>query len=357
MNKITLTKRRQRSWLALSACLAASLAYAGLQPLGDGELADVNGQGVIAIDRFTNADYENASANMEFIKITQGLTIDINANIRRIRLGEYERRIDASQEYGSGCGGLFQGDCPVRPVAVPGGDCLGGLGDGTGACTADIDMEYMSLGTVDPDNGTFTTMTIVDPYIEFAVDTSNGTREVAGLRLGAAYQDGILAGRNNVLSGNVQVRAYPQGGVAAIINDELRVGREGPRFTALEGTATALGFIDIDVEAPLNSSPKLNVEGIRNFWISIQDQQVTYPDYGGLGGNTHSTAQPGFWLNLADNVTIRDMEPSDCTDPILGLICTDFGNSFPQNCWNGSQTQTRGDDAYHPFTQIAPSCR
>lgn len=348
MNRITLTKRRQRRWLVLSACLAASLAYAGLQPMGESEMAEVSGQGVIAIDRFTNADYPEASANMEFIKITQGLTVDINANIRRIRLGEYERHVDSTVEYGSGCGGAFEPNCPTRPVSVPGGDCLGGLGDGTGACTADIDMEYMSLGTVDPDNGTFTTMTIVDPYIEFAIDTSNGTREVAGLRLGAAYQDGILAGRNNVLSGNVQVGAYPQGGIAALISERLDVGRNGVRFAALTGTATALGFINIDVEAPLNSSPKLNVEGIRNFWISVQDQQVTYPDYGGQGGTTHSTAQPGFWLNLADNVTIRDMVPAGGTD---------FGNAFPNNCWNGNQTQSLADDANHPFTRIAPNCR
>ncbi|EDY86201.1 conserved hypothetical protein [gamma proteobacterium HTCC5015] len=331
MEKTLFNKSRRWRWLALSACLAASLPMAALEPLGESELSEVNGQGVITIDKFTDADYPGASADMEFIKITQGLTIDINANIRRIRLGEYGGNVNRTGADGEE-------------------HCI------ANKCTADIDMEYMSLGTVDPANGTFTTMTIIDPYIEFAVDTSGSEREVAGFRLGARYQDGILSGRNNVLSGNVQVRAFPQGGIANLLAllgaDELEVGNEGKRFTYLSGAALGL----IDLEAPLISSPKLNVDGIRNFWISVQDQEVDYPDYGGLGGLTHSTAQPGFWLNLADNVTIRDMQPSECQGGAFLIGCTDFGNAFPNNCWNGNQTQTLATDAAHPFTAIRPNC-
>ncbi|MGM0564907.1 MAG: hypothetical protein ACQES2_11295 [Pseudomonadota bacterium] len=316
MAKQLLKTPQKWRWAGLAACLVASVGAAGLEPLGEKELAGVSGQGVITIDKFTNADYPEASGDIEFIKITQGLTIDINANIRRIKLGEY-------------------------------GGNAGNTGCVDNKCNADLDLEYVSLGTVNPGDGTFTTVKIVDPYIEFAVDTSGTNREVAGFRLGAAYQDGILAGRNNVLSGNVQVRAFPNGGLAGLLQTlgagELPLGNSGRRFTQLSGSA-----VGIPVEAPLTSSPKLNIEGIRNFWVSVQDQTITYPDYGGLGGNTHSTAQPGFWLNLADNVTIRDMQSAGGTD---------FGNAFPLNCWNGLQTQSAAADPDHPFTAIRPNCR
>lgn len=320
-------------------------ASAALVPLSDAELGEVNGKGLVKIS--TSEGWLN-NQKFEFIKITNGLTMELNANVRRIRLGF------------DGVDACSPGTMPTSGPnsAANWNSSENKYGTGHGRCTADIDMEYLSLGSIDRKTGKINTVTMVDPYIELAFKKVGGEKQFVGLRSGMAYQQGLLAGLNTVLSGNVQVKAHP-GGIAGTID----MGNKGTRITALHGQA----ILATRVLSGLTTSPTISLEGTRNFWLSVQSEAVPYPDYSGIrtkDDKHHSIAQKGFWINMADGGNIRDMKEAEGARnaPVLGgalgflPIKGDFYNQFVNNCLNGRQT-LRANTIHEQFAAIHPNCR
>lgn len=298
----------------LASAAVATSTIGALVPMGDDELATVDGQAIIQVDQLRqgiDALPQGGTAAYDFVKITTGLEVELNANARRITLGNYDRPSNTQ------CNNATR-------------------------CFADIDIEYMSLGTVDPATGQMNTVNMIDPYIEFAFDTVSGQRQLKGLRIGAAYQEGILAGANNVVSGNIEVVAYPGGALGEAVPAPTLNNNSGQgRSTNVSGTTTLPIFGSTTVTNDLLSAPKLNIEGQRNFWLALSDSSITYPNYscnGPTGCENHATALSGFYLNLADNVTARDLRVTDDSDGALGVVFggdARFYNQFPVNCWNG----------------------
>ncbi len=141
-------------------------AHASPQSLTDQELSDVVGQAFINMSTF-------AQNGIEYSRVNFGGQIDVQFNLKSIKLGEYPRSYGASN-YVSG---------------------------------SDLDFSNLALGTVDDATGAVTPFSIRDPFIEFAYQN----KKVVGVRLGLGEAHGMFSGDLSTFSGNFNFRMQGTG--------------------------------------------------------------------------------------------------------------------------------------------------
>lgn len=239
----------------LAACLAGLLwgggAAAQMRPLSEKELASVNGQGLFAVS--------NTSLNgFDFTRISLDADVTLNANLARLRLGEYQ--------YGPRNGG-----------------------------GADLDIGALQFGRSDAGDAK-RLVQISNPYFEFVYrDTAMaGQREVVGMRLGFDSIAGDIGLRIATLSGALRIDA----GSAGVIDSANDTGG-GKRWDgSCAGCSASLSQVG-GVTAGDASGPS------RDFWISILKAPVQFPAAAGMPALT--TAQAGIWLNWRDRLTALNM--------------------------------------------------
>lgn len=239
----------------LAACLAGLLwggaAAAQMRPLSEKELASVSGQGLFAVS--------NTSLNgFDFTRISLDADLTLNANLARLRLGEYQ--------YGPRNGG-----------------------------GADLDIGALQFGRSDAGDAK-RLVQISNPYFEFVYrDTAlAGQREVVGMRLGFDSIAGDIGLRIATLSGALRIDA----GGAGVIDSANDTGG-GKRWDgSCAGCSASLSQVG-GVTAGDASGPS------RDFWISILKAPVQFPAAAGMPALT--TAQAGIWLNWRDRLTALNM--------------------------------------------------
>lgn len=241
--------------IIFASLLASTASFAELLPMSNIAMAKQSGQGVIEVsETLAGVVAQPGGTDTSFTRITIGADISINANISRLVLGE-----------------------GVRPD---------GIDNSNGLATADIDFMDVSLGTIDPD-GTVHDFQIVDPYVEFARDTSGN---LIGFRLGFGEVYGTLGLEITTLSGDVQVvgELWP-----ITLDSWAHSIRE-------DDIASLIGLASID----LGNFKKLEFNNANNMYLGLQSTAINYPK---LGAGPQGTAQAGFWLNLQDGVTAPDL--------------------------------------------------
>lgn len=251
--ELTMTKRTTRLFCLIATLLCANAALAQAVPLDDSELGDVWGQALLELSNVS-------SGGQDFSRITLNADINLSANFKEMRLGQYAA-----------------------------------ANNGTGA---DIDIKALQFGRnpdVVPVGGNREldrTVRIVNPYFEFVY--KNGpdaaTREVVGMRMGFEGASGYLGTQIRSLSGSLK---------ADIVNAD---GSKGAALDVTGSRTDAAGVLQTIGQLQLG-----NADGpTRDFFIGVQSQSVAYTAVGGISA---PTAAAGFWLNMRDRVTgtIGDM--------------------------------------------------
>jgi len=141
-------------------------AHASPQRLSDQELSDVVGQAFINMSTF-------AQNGIEYSRVNFGGQIDVQFNLKNVKLGQYPR------SYGAGS---YLSD-------------------------ADLDFSNLALGTVDDATGAVTPFSIRNPFIEFAYQN----KKVVGVRLGLGEAHGMFSGDLSTFSGNFNFRMQGTG--------------------------------------------------------------------------------------------------------------------------------------------------
>lgn len=262
--------------------LASSASFAELYPMTDVAMAKQSGKGVIEVsETLAGQVVQPGGFDVAFTRITIGADISINANINRLVLGEGIRQ-----------DGLDNSDNADR-------------------ATADIDFANISLGTIDS-SGVVHDFSIVDPYVEFARNTSG---DLIGVRLGFGEANGTMGVNIKTLSGDIQAVGELSLGLFSIdLDSSAHNVREDDITDDLLG-------INID----LGNFRNLTYNGTNNMYFGLQSKAINYPK---IGAGPQGTAQPGFWLNLQDGVT----SPGLTLD---SLIPISVSNDSPVNRFTG----------------------
>jgi len=188
--------------LTATALLATSQGQA-LEAISDREMANVSGQAFITIDASSyNQGTGEWSGDYEFTKVNLGLDIETLLTIDELRVGEFDRNVGDA-------GTVAATDSAGNPVYENGV---------LQAYDADLIIENFGLGRVtdylDAVNADFDEFRIRDPYLELAYKTTNGVREIAGVRIGFAESQGWLSGDLISLTGNLN--GYIEGPVSIV---------------------------------------------------------------------------------------------------------------------------------------------
>lgn len=232
---------------AAALMLCAGQAWAQLRPLSEQELSAAHGQGFLELTNSSHGEFD-------FTRIALGADVTLNANLRNVRLGEYDYA----------------------------------LRNGTGA---DIDIPVFQFGRSD---GTAAQrlVHITNPYFEFVYRNAGdvATREVVGLRFGFDTISGDIGLNLATLSGSMLV----DGGAAGMLDSRTDPGG-GKRWDG-SCTGTCLNFSQIGgVRAGDANGPS------RDFWISVLKTDVQFQAPSGMA--VPDFAQAGFWLNWRDRLS------------------------------------------------------
>ena len=180
---------KTRSILVLLSVFSAGV-HADLRPITDEQMSEVTGQAFVSVDRQYHPD---STKNTAYTRVNLGMDIDIQTNVDVLELGRYDR-------------------------------------EGEKAGTSDVYIEDFALGYINnqahfdanpeaprqrkPDGtvyaeGEIVPFSIQNPYLEFAFDQD--TEEVVGFRLGFGEAMGVLSGKIETLTGNVNVDIIDRG--------------------------------------------------------------------------------------------------------------------------------------------------
>lgn len=177
---------------ALLVSLAAMplAATAGLQPISDEQMSEVTGQAFLSIDRQYHPDSEDHTS---YTRVNLGMDIEIQTNVDVLELGRYERD---GEKPGSS-------DVLIKDFA------LGYINNQAYyQRNSEAARQYRSDGSAYAENEIVPFM-IDNPFFEFALDES--TNEVVGVRLGFGNAMGVLSGKIETLSGNVNIDIIDRG--------------------------------------------------------------------------------------------------------------------------------------------------
>lgn len=152
--------------------LLAANASSELKEISDNELSLISGKGFVSID---NYGYDGN----DFVRINLGVDIETQINIDKLELGKYYR-----WENGDACL-----ECDGTEIGLE-------------KQPADIMVENFSLGSINPNTDEIDPFKIIDPYLEFAFDSS-GTP--TGVRVGFGKSKGWLSGDIQSLTGNIDI--------------------------------------------------------------------------------------------------------------------------------------------------------
>lgn len=170
--------------------LLASGVNAELRPISDRQMSEVTGQAFVSVDRQYHPD---ANDNTAYTRVNLGMDIEIQTNVDVLEMGRYER-------------------------------------DGEKPGTSDVYIEDFALGYINNQayfdtnpkaptqrkadgsaygEGEIVPFSIQNPFLEFAFDED--TDEVVGFRLGFGESMGVLSGKIETLTGNVNVDIIDRG--------------------------------------------------------------------------------------------------------------------------------------------------
>jgi len=170
--------------------LLASGVNAELRPISDRQMSEVTGQAFVSVDRQYHPD---ANDNTAYTRVNLGMDIEIQTNVDVLEMGRYDR-------------------------------------EGENPGTSDVYIEDFALGYINnqayfdanpkaprqrkPDGSAYAEGEIVpfliqNPFLEFAFDEQ--TEEVVGFRLGFGESMGVLSGKIETLTGNVNVDIIDRG--------------------------------------------------------------------------------------------------------------------------------------------------
>lgn len=165
-------------------------ANAELSPISDQQMSEVTGQAFVSVDRQYHPDASNTTA---YTRVNLGMDIDIQTNVDVLEMGRYDR-------------------------------------DGEKAGSSDVYIEDFALGYINNQayydanpkaprqrkadgsayaEGEIVPFSIDNPYFEFAYDQA--TEEIVGFRLGFGESMGMLSGKIETLTGNVNVDIIDRG--------------------------------------------------------------------------------------------------------------------------------------------------
>jgi len=287
------------SAVALFSLVLTSHVQAELVPVDDLELADYSGQAILAIDDYQVVQAD--SSTTEFLRVTLGSVIETNATFDKVELGKYDRA-------GS-------------------------------AAAADIDIDNLSLGYIDPDTFDYVPFVITDPYMEFAFSDNAGVREVVGMRIGAGSASGTLTANINSLTGNFEL----------LIDHDNDGGASTPAVAAQlldsTGAATNIRATHVGVAGDctsncvaLNNLASLNINdsaAVGDMFLSYQNIDMAWAktlNDGTIDANSLIETVQGAFINLPTGMTETsdaligvpgaggNIQSSRYTDAALGLF-------------------------------------
>ena len=207
--------------------------------MSDDDMSRTRGQGLLAVSNSTLGGFD-------FTRIALDADVQLNASLRKIRLGDYRY--------------------PAR--------------EGTGA---DIDMPLLQFGQ----NGG--KVSITNPYFEIVYrNTGDATapREVIGMRMGFDSISGDVGLKFNSLSGSLLVNGLDANGQPVTIDSHTDAGG-GKRW---DGANSLVGVRAGDTTGPS-----------RDFWISVLKTGVQFQAPSGTT-QLPDAAQSGVWLNWRDKL-------------------------------------------------------
>jgi hypothetical protein len=177
-------------WLSLAVFSFTTPAFADLQPISDAALSEVTGQAFVSVDRQYHPDETDSTS---YTRVNLGMEIDIQTNIDVLELGRYEREGEKSGT----------SDVLIEDFA------LGYINN-----RAYFDRNRKAPRQRKADGSAYAENEIVpfhidNPFLEFAFDED--AQEMVGFRLGFGESLGVLSGKIETLTGNVNVDIIDQG--------------------------------------------------------------------------------------------------------------------------------------------------
>lgn len=289
------TERSQFAFGPLAILLLLTMPPAhALQTLDDDSLGEVWGQALVEVQKRVGDGVENGDVGLSFTRIRLGLRAEVNANIDLLELGNYDIPKHASDTsnttYYSTNKGNRDADLRIRNVSM---GCL--------------QMTQNSFGQSSCGSGP-DTIKVERPYIELAYkNDGTASEQLVGLRIGFEQLNGWLGGTIESISGHVY--GCDNFGTCG----ESRAAR-----------STAINALGINWNLDLLS--RMQAVNTRNFFFGLQKTPINYPRAPGSTATSQITAQPGFWVNLRDGLTIPT---GDIMDILVGAPKVD-------NCWRSA---------------------